>query len=186
MKTLIESCFHLSTKLLKKDLRRARERKASITGFINISLGYAQTVADYYIEYGPEHDYLVISYGEVEQRVKLAESELRFGPRSWFICECDRRVSKLYLPPHAKLFKCRRCYKLSYELTTVNRKSRIGQLAYQTNRGIKLMHTRENMRSVHYRGKLTQRFNRFVALSAKAGITSTKEDALKLMRDLNG
>ena len=98
MKTLIKASFHLDIKLLKKALQCARGHENNIDGFINISFGKVETVADYYIEYGTEYDYLVINYGEEEQRIKLAESELTFGTRNWFLCDCDRRVAKLYQP----------------------------------------------------------------------------------------
>src|SRR3989344_8056754 len=148
MTALIENSFAISTKLLKKDLYRAREQKTGINGFINISYGNTKAVADYSIELGTEYDYLVIQYGEKEQRIKLAESELHFGTRSWFICECERRVAKLYLPPHTTKFKCRRCHSLSYELQSFNKNSKHGHLMYITNRTIKLMSMRERMRSI--------------------------------------
>lgn len=185
MKTLVESCFRLDMKLLKKDLSRARERKSGITGFINIPQGSLKAVADYSIEYGAENDYLVIAYGEEEQRIKLAESELHFGPRSWFVCDCDRRVAKLYLPPNSKHFKCRRCHGLSYELTTFNKKSKAGLLFYRTNRIIKMMNLREGIRSTLYKGVPTQRFSRFLTLSDKAGMDSIRKDAEKLLEAIS-
>jgi len=187
MKTLVESCFILDSKLLKKDLKLVREHKTCATGFINMSFGNVKSAADYYFEYGSEYDYLVIQYGEMEQRIKLAESELHFGPRSWFVCECcGYRVAKLYLPPHSKEFKCRRCHKLVYELTTFNRRSKHGQIFYKTNRLIKLMNTEENIRSKLYDGKFTQRFNRFLKLSDKAGFKSNRENAEYLLSAING
>ena len=79
---MIESCFQLNTKLLRKDIRHAREQKTGIGGVINISYGNIKSVADYYIEYGAENNCLIINYGEEEQRIKLAESELTFGTRA--------------------------------------------------------------------------------------------------------
>jgi hypothetical protein len=32
----------------------------------------------------------------------------------WLVCGCDRVVRKLYLPPDAHAFACRRCYGLTY------------------------------------------------------------------------
>lgn len=185
MKTLIESCFRLDTKLLKKDLRHAREHKVGVEGFINISLGNVKTVADYYVEYTPDNDYLVVVYDEEEQRIKLVESELHFGPRSWFECECTRRVGKLYLPPYSKQFKCRHCYRLTYELTTFNKKSKLGKISYQVNRMIKLANTQESIRSMFYAGNQTRRFNRFLDLSDKAGFKNNREDAKELLLMIN-
>lgn len=186
MRTLVESCFHLDTKLLSKDLRRAREHKtATIDGFINISHGNVKAVADYYIDSSTEHDYLVINYGQREQRIKLTESELYLGTRSWFVCNCERRVAKLYLPFKATAFKCRRCYSLVYELNTFNRKSKQGLVFYKTNRVIKMINKREKMRSYLYNGKPTNRFNRFLKLSALVGFQSNIDDAKKLLSDIN-
>lgn len=181
MRTLVENSFILSTHSITADLRHAREQKTGINGFINISHGNIESVADYSIEIGSEHDYLVIQYGEEEQRIKLTESELYFGPRSWFICHCGRRVSNLYLPTHAIEFKCRRCYKLVYELTTFSRNSKLGQLKYKTNRIIKLSNTREQIRSIFYDNHYTTRFSRFLALSERAGFKNVGEDARELL-----
>lgn len=185
MKTLVESCFHLSTKLLSKDLRGAREHKNGLGGFINIRFGDKESVADYCFEYTPEFDYLIVQYGETEQKIKLAESELHFGPRSWFLCGCDRCVGKLYLPPGAKEFKCRLCYGLVYELATFSHYSKHGQVLYRTNRMIKLINNEEKIRTKFYGGNPTQRFNRLLTLSDKAGLTSNRENAEKLLLAIN-
>lgn len=185
MKTLIESCFPLDTHLIKKDLRRAREQKTGINGYINISHGNIKSVADYSIEIGMEYDYLVINYSEEEQRVKLATSELHFGPRTWFVCECGRRVGKLYLPPHTTQFKCRHCYSLSYEIQNISKKSKSGRFMYKTNRTIKLMNVREHMRSIFYGGKFTRRYNHWLKLSEMLGLKSNVDDARKLLSDIN-
>jgi hypothetical protein len=44
------------------------------------------------------------------------------GRRWWFVCPlivrgiaCNRRAGKLYLPPGAKYFGCRKCHDLTYE-----------------------------------------------------------------------
>jgi len=181
MKILVESCFHLDVRLLKKDLRCARERKTGIDGTINISYGNIKSVANYYIEHGAENNCLVINYGEEEQRIKLAESELTFGPRSWFICDCERRVSKLYLPPHTKQFKCRYCHKLKYELTNFNHNTIQGKLFYRMNRMIKLTNTRAGMNRIFYKGVYTKKFKRHLNLFSRAGFNEPAKDAKKLL-----
>jgi hypothetical protein len=185
MRTLVESCLVLDTKTIKKDLHLARERKANIEGYINITRGNTQSALDYRIEYESEYDYLVIQYLKEEQRIRLTESELTYGPRSWFICSCDRVVSKLYLPRNTNEFRCRHCHNLAYELTTLNKKSKIGQYGYITNRRLKLMNTREKIRTIIYNGKLTERFNRFLKLSDKAGLASSRKDAEELLLVIN-
>lgn len=60
--------------------------------------------------------------GPVELRVQLTTTPLPWGGvRWWFICplkrggqESGRRCDKLYLPPRAGWFGCRKCYDLTY------------------------------------------------------------------------
>jgi hypothetical protein len=59
----------------------------------------------------------------VDYRVRLTTTRPRFGGlRWWFVCPlivggrpCERRVGKLYLPPGARYYGCRRCYGLTYK-----------------------------------------------------------------------
>ncbi|MCX6715648.1 MAG: hypothetical protein NT077_01365 [Candidatus Taylorbacteria bacterium] len=186
MITLIESCSPLSIGSITRDMRRAKERGMDLNGFINIEYGAIKAVADYTVDTSGKFDCLIINFGETEQRINLVDAELHFGTRKYFICShCSRRVCKLYLPPKAKLFKCRHCYYLTYELTSFSRKSKMGQLAYKTNRTIKMGNTREQMRSIFYNGKFTRRFSRFLKLSEAAGFKCNLDDARKLLSALN-
>jgi hypothetical protein len=55
-------------------------------------------------------------------KIRLTVTRPHFGgQRWWFICPlgvngrpCGRRVGKLYLPPGARYYGCRRCYGLTY------------------------------------------------------------------------
>ena len=59
----------------------------------------------------------------VELPIRMQSTATNFdGRRWWFTCPlivggvaCERRVGKLYLPPGAKYFGCRRCHDLTYE-----------------------------------------------------------------------
>lgn len=59
---------------------------------------------------------------DVEIPVRLDTSKPHFGgERVWFTCplivdgvSCKRRCGKLYLPPGAHYFGCRKCHKLTY------------------------------------------------------------------------
>ena len=54
--------------------------------------------------------------------MRLTATRPRFGGlRWWFVCPlvvngrpCNRRVAKLHLPPPARYFGCRLCYRLTY------------------------------------------------------------------------
>jgi hypothetical protein len=58
----------------------------------------------------------------LDYRVRLTTTRPPFGGlRWWFVCPlvkggvaCGRRVCKLYLPPDARYFGCRRCHELTY------------------------------------------------------------------------
>lgn len=60
---------------------------------------------------------------DVRLPVQLQTTRTQFGGcRWWFTCPlsarglaCNRRAAKLYLPPGAKLFGCRRCHALTYQ-----------------------------------------------------------------------
>ena len=60
---------------------------------------------------------------DIQLPIRLQTTRPTFGGhRWWFTCPlivsgvaCNRRVGKLYLPPGARYFGCRRCYSLSYE-----------------------------------------------------------------------
>jgi hypothetical protein len=70
---------------------------------------------------------------DVHIPVRLEQTPTQFGgQRWWFICPlivgghaCNRRAGKLYLPPGAKYFGCRKCHDLTY---------RSSQEAHQTER----------------------------------------------------
>ena len=59
---------------------------------------------------------------DVEIPIRLQTTPTNFGgERWWFICPlivngvvCNRRVGKLYLPPGARYFGCRKCHDLTY------------------------------------------------------------------------
>jgi hypothetical protein len=59
---------------------------------------------------------------DVRIPVRLSKTPTQFdGQRWWFICPlivrglpCNRRVGKLYLPPGARYFGCRKCHDLTY------------------------------------------------------------------------
>jgi hypothetical protein len=49
------------------------------------------------------------------QRIPLSRTRPHFGgSRVWFICECGRQSGKLHLPDGQTVFRCRRCYNLTY------------------------------------------------------------------------
>jgi hypothetical protein len=188
MKISIESCCHLDTHQLKKALKRARRHESGIAGYIDIPGVSTESKASYSFDYTPEFDYLVIQNGECEQRIKLAEVELQWGARSFFVCECRRRVAKLYLPENETQFKCRHCYhnQLIYELQKINKNSKPGQFQYKTNRTLKAVNEREEIRSVFYNGKPTKRAIAWLKLCEVVGLDNYAREVEKLVSAMNG
>jgi len=179
---LIENTFNLNTKLLKEDLKKAREREP-IDGFLNINYNGRPSVVDYYVEYENEKTYLIINFGEKPQRILLSEEELTFGNRSYLTCTCGNRVNALYLDKG--VFACRDCHKLKYQSTTINRNSKHGQFLYQQSQILKLMSLRESMSHIFYKSQYTKKFNRYLDLCSRAGLTSETLDAKELMTAIN-
>src|ERR1700691_4735996 len=50
------------------------------------------------------------------QKIPFTSTKPHFGgARFWFVCECGKRVDRLYLPTGETLFRCRICYNLTYQ-----------------------------------------------------------------------
>ena len=186
MAELIEHCSIITTKRFRQDLQRVKEQGRSVSGFIDIKHGNKTSVADYTVEYGAEFDYLVIHNEGVEQRIKLIDSELHFGARIWFLCECGVRVAKLHLPPGAREFKCRHCHKLAYASTGVNKNSRHGFFIYKQSQILKLIAKRESMGRIFYRSEYTRRFNKWLDKCDEVGLVGERVEAEELMRAIKG
>jgi hypothetical protein len=131
-KTVVEDCLSLdATRWMREGILRAnalatgtwRWTYANGKGF---SVNYAVDTRD------PADPFVRLSYSWVwpsspepqssDYRVRLTTTRPRFGGlRWWFVCPlivqgqpCNRRVRKLYLPPAARYFGCRRCHELTY------------------------------------------------------------------------
>lgn len=73
---------------------------------------------------------LYTAYGtEVQDIIRLATTRPYFGGvRWWFTCPgCNRRVGRLYLPPHEQHFRCRCCYGLAYASAQQHDKAQDGR-----------------------------------------------------------
>lgn len=180
---LVENSFALSTHLIKNDLLKARKREPA-EGYLNIADAYNKaTVADYRIEYAGEETYLIIYFGVEQQRILLAEQELTFGTRTYLTCGCRSRTNKLYL--NEGVFACRKCHKLQYQSTTINRSSKHGRFLYQESQRLKIMAEREKMSRIFWRSRYSKNFVRWLRLCDRAGLKREVEDAINLMSAIN-
>lgn len=169
MKTLKESCFALSTKLLRKDLRKARNKEPIDNEYLNFRHNGKPSVLFYSIEHSSDdNDYLIINYGAEPQRILLATRELTFGTRTYLTCGCGNRTNALYLKN--TFFACRKCHRLRYRSTTINTRSDHGRMLYQHNKRLELIEMRESIPRPLYKSKWTKRFKRFIKLCDNAGL----------------
>ncbi len=178
MKILLESCFALTTKLLKEDLRKARDKEL-VEGYLNILDNGRVSVLDYRVEYEEEATYLEIFFGVEPQRILLSEQELTFGIRTYLTCGCGFRVNALYLK--GTYFACRKCQNLRYQSTTINSKSEHGIFLYRQSQRLKLMNMREDMPRIFYKSEYTKRFTRWLNLCNRAGLENEVRSARELI-----
>ena len=183
MKNLIENSFALSTKILRKDLQKARS-KEPVEGYLNILIQGSPDVLDYKVEYEDENAYLAVYFDAEPQKILLSHEELTFGTRTYLTCGCGLRTNALYLKD--KFFACRRCQSLGYSSNRINRSSDHGYMLYQNSRRLKLISMREEIDRIFYRSKFTKKFTRFLKLCEQAGLLGPVRDAkatIKAVKD---
>ena len=181
-KYLVEECPYLAIGAVKQDLQRSRNKESNITGVIKICYDNAELICNYWFEHLNNSTFFAISVnGHAPQRILISERELQFGTRNYFVCDCRRQANKLYLPSGKTELKCRACYGLRYELSTINRSSSHGKFMYLTNRTIKLANQRADMNRIIYKNRYTKRYQRFLKLCGQAGLSNIVQDARDLM-----
>ncbi len=112
------------------------------------------------------------------QNFKLDEDVASYGIRPFLRCECGNDATVLYKPPNEHCFKCRRCYKITYDSQRLN-KHTMGGLIYHTHKLIKLMEMEEKVKNKFYRGKLSRKFLRFTYLRHKWDRATTEDMVTK-------
>ena len=72
-------------------------------------IGYEQVWLEYTVTVGGE------KYN-VNEAIQLTTTKVTFGLRYWWICpRCRGRCGMLYLPSGEIYFRCRKCYRLTYQ-----------------------------------------------------------------------
>lgn len=183
MKTLVENCFALSTKLLKKDLQKARNQEPVEEGYLNFRLNGRPSTLFYSIEYSFDgNTYLIINFSEEPQRILLSQRELTFGTRTYLTCGCGYKTNTLYLKN--TFFACFKCSNLRYKSTTINSNSDHGRMLQIQIKRLKLIDMRESISRPLYRSRWTKRFMRFVKLCDQAGMFNQVRDAQNTMKTI--
>ena len=169
-KTLIEDCPSLSITNFKASLKVLGGGSSGVDGQIELNHCSQPVPVDYWLEKVEDELSLTISLTGEPQRFELVPLGLTFGTRFYLVCDCGRRVNKLYLPSDQTNFKCRHCHNLAYELTRINKHSSFGKLLYQSCRLDKLFYGPTNAIRMFYRGNFTKNFNRQLNLYRKLGL----------------
>jgi hypothetical protein len=164
---LVESCFKLVPKLIKKDLLKARDLEP-IEGFLNFTHNDKETALDYSFELDGENTRLIIMFGAEPQYIQLSEQQLSIGSRTVFVCACGRKTYGLYLLNDT--FACLKCQKLHYASTRINRRSKHGEFLHKQLQVIKLIEMRESISRPFYKSNYTRRYQRWLKLCLHAGI----------------
>jgi len=94
--------------------------------------------------------------------------------QQWFLCTCNRRVAKLYLPPARDQFRCRHCYNLSYR----SRQQWDGRVAYLAR------HPEELVRALASPSLSRQLLALQAALRQEAAYRHTADSPLSCIRDV--
>ena len=119
-KRTTEECLTLPMEIMRERIHLYASGTLSwpAANEVKCSVGYS-------VQWSGSTPVIVLEYAHADgERVRLPVSLLttqtQFGGfRWWFECPlngsgCNRRVGRLYLPPKARLFGCRRCHRLSY------------------------------------------------------------------------
>jgi hypothetical protein len=171
---LVEDSFAITPKDVLRSLKPFSKRETA-NKCLNMDVDYwLEDPADPFSLYARIRD-------QKPQKLPIETVFITFGEVMYFNCDCGYRVAKLYLPPDGTRFKCKKCHKLQYRLSTLNPKSVAGLAIYKANRINKLMETRESINRIFYRGKFTKRFSRFLGLCDKAGLKEVVDNAQRLL-----
>jgi hypothetical protein len=176
---LVENCFFLTPRDVGRRFDRIRK-----LGVNNLEHRPGIT---YWFDDMSEPTCLFVSVdGSEPQKIDWKPVELTFGETAYFYCGCGYKARKLYLLPGGKEFKCRKCHKLKYELTVLNRNSIAGRSIYRISRLHKLANSRACMSRIFYNGNYTKRFERFLRLCERAGLDSIVKGANDLKELIKG
>ena len=177
----IENTFALTTKLLKKDLRKIRA-KEPIDGYLNVMYNGKESALDLQVEYQEDKTYLIVIFGPEPQRILLAEEVLTFGTRTYLTCQCGCRTTALYLVDGT--FACRKCKKLKYASNAINRGSKHGKFIYQQTKILRIISMREKMSRIFYKSHYTKRFLKWLGQCGRAGLFDEVIRAFELEEDI--
>ena len=102
------------------------------------------------------------------QELKLDYRNANYGKRRYLYCgSCGKSYSNLYLKVGGSKFSCRHCHSLTYQTTTINKKSKVGFFAYYLNQYTKFLDLSHLSFREMYNGKVTRTAKRVADLENK-------------------
>jgi hypothetical protein len=132
-KQTVEHGLSLPTTHVRMSLNKVADGMATyVTGDLHWSIrGKRTSTISYQVRKGTQGPMVQLIYTitrgdrgktDIDYPIEVVATTPTFGGRRWWwICPlvkngrpCNRRVSKLYLPPGAAYFGCRHCYELTY------------------------------------------------------------------------
>jgi hypothetical protein len=167
----VEDCFVLTPQNILKNFTLVMELGECMYEKIRSDI-------DYQVEDlgNPAMVWVSIEHKE-PQKLTIEWTDIAFGERAYFRCNCGTRSAKLYLLPDGKEFRCRKCHNLKYRLSSFNKNSIAGMSIYKLDRLHKLANERSSMSRIFYKGDYTKRFKRFLKICDKAGLESIVKGA---------
>jgi len=145
----------------------ATGKKNDISFTLNLGNGKKNIILKYTIT-----DRYTEEKKEINQEYSIVSTPCNYGNvRYWFVCSvytnkvyCGRRVAKLYLGGGSYYFACRHCYNLSYEVRNeLHYRRAFGKIVSEP----ELEEMRENIYMIHYNGKMTKRYKRYLEVERK-------------------
>ena len=173
-KYLVEDCYKLKLAHFPRGFLHFKEVKK---GELILTQGLSYIKIGYHIKPCADMPQIAINFKRnnlsLSQCIKLESQIIHFGLRPYFFCSCGCKCNILYLRFRGFKFLCRRCNNLTYILcTTINRKTRNGELFYRFNRLQKIYDMEMQVKRIDYDNKLTRKAKGLMNAVKKWGLNN--------------
>ena len=184
-KHYVEEFFVLDITSVKKDLKKIRNGKVT-EGVTTIYREVKKIQLSYWSEFKDKKAYLVVAAQNQEpQAVPLALQQITYGLKTYFVCECGKRCSKLFCHPQILyMFKCAKCHNLRYKLSSIYRQGRIGMQMYMLEQFNKFIDNGKKCPRIFYNGKETKPFIAYRKKMARIGMFQYVEEGQKQIAEI--
>ena len=104
------------------------------------------------------------------QSIVIETWPVGYGLRRYWQCQCGKSCSVLYLRSDSHPFACRECLNLKYNLSYLNRHTKVGKLLYRAHWANRAIELQERISRIDYQGKYTRKATRLMKISKKVGM----------------